>query len=55
MTATVILPGARVRTRQGLIGTVERVEPLGAERDTPGSLRLRADDGSVRFPYTQVR
>ncbi len=56
MATRAILPGTRVRTRAGIIGAVERVEPLGADQDTPGALLVRADDGTrhYRFPVHLV-
>ncbi len=55
MTATTILPGARIRGRAGIIGVVERVE-LDAEHHAPGSLLTRSDDGTrhYRFPLSLV-
>ncbi len=49
MTATAILPGARVRTRAGILGTVERVEPVGVDQDARGSLLVRAHDGTRHY------
>ncbi len=56
MATRAILPGTRVRTRAGIIGAVERVEPLGADQDTPGALLVRAEDGTrhYRFPVHLV-
>ena len=45
-----ILPGARVRAREGIIGTVERLEYLDVEGDQqPGDLVVRSDDGRWRY------
>ena len=51
MTHTEILPGARVRTATGLIGSVERVDAPGVDDATPGRLLVRATDGARRYSF----
>ncbi len=51
MTHMEILPGARVRTATGIIGSVERVETPGVDDATPGSLLVRATDSARRYSF----
>jgi len=51
LTHTDILPGARVRTATGLIGSVERVDTPGVDGSTPGSLLVRAIDSTRRYSF----
>lgn len=45
-----ILPGARVRAREGIIGTVERLDSADAESGgQPTSMVVRSDDGRWRY------
>lgn len=47
---TAILPGARVRTTDGMIGTVERLETAGTGAgDQPDHMVVRSDDGQWRY------
>lgn len=47
---TAILPGARVRTTDGMIGTVERMETTGAGiGDQPDHMVVRSEDGQWRY------
>ena len=49
MTQTEILPGTRVRTATGLIGSVERVEPHAGDGVASGTLLVRATDSARRY------
>ncbi len=48
-TQTEILPGTRVRTATGPIGSVERVEPHAADGVASGTLLVRATDSARRY------
>ncbi len=48
--ADTILPGARVRTREGIVGTVERVETVDADGGVrPITMAVRADGQGRRY------
>lgn len=47
---TSVLPGARVRTRDGFLGTVERLAQCGTASDgQPDCMIVRSDDGQWRY------
>lgn len=47
---TSVLPGARVRTHDGFIGTVERLAQCGSASDgQPDCMIVRSDDGQWRY------
>lgn len=49
-TYTAILPGARIRTTDGVIGTVERLEAVGTgPGDQPDHMIVRSEDGQWRY------